>query len=338
MCRAAFSTFQETILIERCELLRSGYNALVDGARITVRSAHFACRAVMIGIDAIISRGSDMQWMRCIAVLAWLSLSTGPAAAALLTWTVTGGAFNDGGTLSGTFVKDSTSNAVTNWNLSVAGGGAFFPARSYTPSNSTFSSLALSGNPIASSIFSASDEAFRELRLTPVAPLDGSATTVNLDVAFGNGNVECFNCSPFRTISAGTLVLSAASPGVTIDSVIPSPTKVGTTTTVNVTVAGVSALGAPTGTVTVLDSMSSPLCTIALPATSCTFTPANAGPQTLTAQYNGDASYAIALSNVVPLTIQPGAIVETQPVPTIGWPAMVGLVVVMAGLAALKRR
>ncbi|HJU23785.1 MAG TPA: hypothetical protein VJ891_14865, partial [Casimicrobiaceae bacterium] len=58
MCRAAFSTFQETILIERRDLLRSGYNALADHARIAVCSAHFACRAVMIGIDAIISRGT----------------------------------------------------------------------------------------------------------------------------------------------------------------------------------------------------------------------------------------------------------------------------------------
>lgn len=279
-----------------------------------------------------------MQWMRRLAVFAWLWLLTGPAAAALLTWTVTGATFNDAGTLSGTFVQDSASNTVTNWNLSVAGGGAFFPARSYTPANSTFSSLALSGNPVASFIFSASDEAFRELRLTPVATLDGSATNVNLDIAFGNGNVECFNCSPFRTISAGSLVLSAASPALTIDSVAPSPTTVGTTTTVNVTVAGVPALGAPTGTVTVLDDASNPLCTITLPATSCTFVPANAGAQTLTAQYNGDASYAITLSNVVPLTIRPGAIVEAQPVPMVGWPAIVGLIIVMTGLAALKRR
>src|SRR5882672_372845 len=145
-----------------------------------------------------------MQWGGRIVVCMLMGLASGWVSAAMLTWSVTGGTFSDGGTVSGTFVQDTASNTTPTWNLSVAGGGASFPARTYAPANSTASTLLLSGGTVPSFLFSASDEPFRGLRLTPASLLDGSVASVALDLAQPNGNVECFNCGPFRLISGGT--------------------------------------------------------------------------------------------------------------------------------------
>ena len=109
-----------------------------------------------------------MQWKALLGIVGLSWALYGTANAALLTWTVQGGSFNDGGTVSGTFVQDSASNTITSWNLAVAGGGGSFPARSYTPANSTVSTLGL-GSAVASFLFAATDEGSRQLRLTPVA-------------------------------------------------------------------------------------------------------------------------------------------------------------------------
>ena len=54
----------------------------------------------------------------------------------------------------------------------------------------------------------------------------------------------------------------------------------------------------PTGLITVFFSGSgdTTLCTITLPATTCTFAPKTGGNQTVTAQYSGDGAYASAFS------------------------------------------
>lgn len=275
-------------------------------------------------------------------VLASMMLFGAAADAATLTWTLSGGTFSDGGTLSGTLTLDSASSNVNNWNLAVAGGGASFAARTYMPTNSSESAASIGGAQ-PTLFFTANDEANRVLRMTPTSALDGSASPVSLDVAFLNGNVECFNCSPFRGITAGVLTLTSASPGVTLVSAAPSPTTVGVATTITVSVAGVAALGTPTGTVTVLDNSSSPLCTLTLPATTCTFTPSAAGSQSLLAQYNGDASYGVALSNILALDIAaappPPPVVMPTVVPTLDGYALAALALMMTALAAvLKRR
>ena len=72
-------------------------------------------------------------------------LLCGNAWAGQLTWTLTGGTFDDTGTASGTFTLDTTSNTVMTWNMVVAGGNTgSFSARSYTPANSTAPILNLS--------------------------------------------------------------------------------------------------------------------------------------------------------------------------------------------------
>ena len=273
-------------------------------------------------------------------VFASMMLFGGGATASLLTFAVNGGTFSDGGTLSGTITVDSATTSVTNWNLSVAGGGAFFAARNFTPANSTVSSGAFGGSQ-PTLTFAATDEANRQLRMTPVAPLDGSASPVNLDVAFVNGDVECFNCSPFRAITAGAFALTSANPSVTLVSASPSPTTVGVATTVTVSATGVAALGAPTGTISVLDSSSNPLCTVTLPGTTCTFTPTAAGTQNLLAQYNGDANYATTLSNTLALDIAaapvPPTIVPTA-VPALDGYALAALALMIAVSAAVRAR
>ena len=269
-------------------------------------------------------------------------LLCGNAWAGQLTWTLTGGTFDDAGTASGTFTLDTSSNTVMTWNMVVAGGNTgSFSARSYTPANSTAPILNLSGAPQPTVEFAATDQATRQLRLTPAVALDGTSSPVALATAFGNGNVECFNCSPYRQVTAGTLTLTGAAPDVTIASATPAPTMVGTSTSVTVAVTGVAALGTPTGSVTVYDSASNPLCTLTLPATSCSFTPSAAGAQTLFAQYNGDASYGIANSPFFGLTIDPAlAPPPATPVPALGPLALGLLAMLLMALAVgqIRRR
>ena len=63
----------------------------------------------------------------------------------------------------------------------------------------------------------------------------------------------------------------------------------------------------PTGLITVFfyGSGDTTLCTITLPATTCTFAPKAGGNQTVAAQYSGDASYASGYSNQQPITVAP---------------------------------
>jgi uncharacterized repeat protein (TIGR01451 family) len=99
------------------------------------------------------------------------------------------------------------------------------------------------------------------------------------------------------------LTVGPAVPVVTLVSVAPNPTAVGTVTTATVTVDTVVAFGPPTGTVTVLDGSGNSLCTITLPAASCAFAPTTPGDQTVVAQYSGDANYDNGLSNTLSLAV-----------------------------------
>ena len=220
-----------------------------------------------------------------------LWLASGVASAASLTWSISGGTFADGGTVSGTFEQNPVRPRPSTWNLSVAGGGILFPARSYSPSNSRERKLLWPPNPQETYRFKATNEGTRELRLTPSIPLDGSATTVPLSFLNDQGSIECFNCAPSRLLTTGVVQLVSAAPTLILVSVAPDPTTVGATTTATVSIDAIAAFGPATGTVTILDSANAPVCTITLPATSCTFAPTTSGGQTLRARYNGDVNY-----------------------------------------------
>ncbi len=102
-----------------------------------------------------------------------------------------------------------------------------------------------------------------------------------------NGDAS-YNVSP---ASAGVPhQVNKADTTTTITADVPDPSVVGQPYAVTANVAvNAPGVGTPTGTITVSDGAQS--CTITLPATSCNLTSTTAGAKTLTATYNGDASF-----------------------------------------------
>ena len=252
-------------------------------------------------------------------------LATGAASAASLTWSITGGTFADGGTVSGTFVRNPADPRPSTWNLNVAGGGGSFPARSYTPADSRVLMLDWPPNTeLTYHFIDTGDTGKRQLRLTPRSPLDGSVTSVPLSLLNGNAHVECFNCAPFRNITGGWLVLVSAAPALTLVSIAPDPVTIGATTTATVSIDSIAAYGPPTGAITIFDSGGNPKCSMTLPATSCTFAPTAPGGQTLHARYIGDANYGTATSNELSFTVVPAAVTTVTLDPVLPNPTMIG--------------
>jgi uncharacterized repeat protein (TIGR01451 family) len=114
----------------------------------------------------------------------------------------------------------------------------------------------------------------------------------------GDGNYSSGVSAPFA------ITIAPVSSVVTLVSVTPNPSAVGTLTTVTATVDADPSLGAPTGTITVLDSNSNTLCTIPLPATSCGFAPTAPGTLVVLAQYGGDANYEAGSSSSLLLVVR----------------------------------
>jgi hypothetical protein len=188
-----------------------------------------------------------MLWRAWIFVCLSMWFASGAASAASLTWSITGGTFADGGTLSGTFEQNPVRPRPSTWSLNVAGGGGSFPARSYTPPNSTVERFQWFPNTELTYRFKATDEGTRELRLTPASALDGSVTSVPLSLLNDDAHVECFNCAPLRLITGGSLVLVSATPTLILESLAPDPTTLGAATTATVSIDAIVAFGPPTG-------------------------------------------------------------------------------------------
>ena len=100
------------------------------------------------------------------------------------------------------------------------------------------------------------------------------------------------------------MTVAPVPPVVTLVSVAPNPTAIGTATTATVAVDTVPPFGPPTGTITVFDTSGNSLCTITLPAASCAFAPPTPGTQTVVARYDGDLNYDSGLSNPRRLTVR----------------------------------
>jgi hypothetical protein len=267
-----------------------------------------------------------------VAILITAFACANDARAALIEYTFTG-TFTDAATVGGSFVMDTTSGTPFAHNLSVTAAGSF-TARTYVPGNSTLSTQLLSGLTRPTLLAGATDEANRVLRITPTAPLDGTASTVGLDTGNGNiGAVECYNCSPFRALSSGTFALAVPNYSTVQLSLAPTTVALGATVTATVSVTGLALLGTPTGTIDVIDN--GVLCSITLPATSCTFAATTAGSTSLLAQYNGDANYRLVLSNLAPLQVLAPA--PATPVPGPGGP-LAALLAALVGLAAVLGR
>lgn len=158
-------------------------------------------------------------WVRPLAAFA-LSLACALLAhSATRYWFLQGVAFDDGTTATGSFAFDDVTKVVSSWNISVGGSPSkpvFFPF-TYMPGNSTASAFTVwTTQPTIA--FTAPDAGTppqsRILRLTPVEAMDGTPSTVALDVgaAGGNGNLECTACAVYRSIVAGSLSVALLPP------------------------------------------------------------------------------------------------------------------------------
>ena len=144
-----------------------------------------------------------------------------PSASTPKTWTLGEVAFSDGATASGSFVFDAATHVASDWNITTTA-GAGFSVTTYTPGNSTFSYFNF-GNPQNTLQFQSNTEVgpsgsnYRQIRITPLAALTNAGGAVDIDLATasgGSGSVECFNCSPFREITSGSLSApTAGGPG-----------------------------------------------------------------------------------------------------------------------------
>jgi len=146
------------------------------------------------------------------------------AEAATIQWTLNNGSFNDGGTVSGSFVWDTISNTATSWNFAVSGGNtSTFPAATYSNATSTFGDvnidIATGSDTLMFSIPTPDPSVFRQFRFA-VADFALNTPVLNLSLVsniFTNssstsGYGECFNCSPYREGVLGAYLSSSEVP------------------------------------------------------------------------------------------------------------------------------
>lgn len=133
-------------------------------------------------------------------------------------WTFAGAQFNDGTFITGSFSYDDATRTSARWNIRVTGGADLAPF-TYVPGNSTISYyLQADGREF---IFFGSEPAGRGLWIYPLAPLDGSASAVQLrtapDTTSEVGSWDgFFTWYAYREAVAGSLTLSSPGPVVTI--------------------------------------------------------------------------------------------------------------------------
>lgn len=153
--------------------------------------------------------------MRRLAFLVLLLASVG-AHAVPVQWTVQGAAFDDGGTLTGSFVWDADTHAVVSYDLWVSGGNTAKFAPFNYKNGTADNTRAWAG----SYIFFDTDlfnppwvYAFRQLRL-PVSPsmLTNPGGRLSFDLRDPDIALECFNCSPSRFLVSGGLTTGVPEP------------------------------------------------------------------------------------------------------------------------------
>ena len=142
---------------------------------------------------------------KLLLAAALASASAIPAQAAEVVWSLQGATFTDGGVATGSFTFNADNNIVSAFSLSVSGGNTTdFPA--FTWNSSTADAIYVG---IFDGLNFRSTDSLRQLRLDPVGSLTNAGGTVALDLTSLFGG-DCYNCSPFRAFSSGSLVASAA--------------------------------------------------------------------------------------------------------------------------------
>jgi hypothetical protein len=133
-----------------------------------------------------------------------------------LTWTLQNVTFSDGGTATGSFVYDASTETVVSYSISVSGGNTtVFPPFVYQNggADNTGTSV-VSGDGVIDFNTDLESGFHQRFLALPVLPLPASGTQA-LDLTNPYG-AECYDCNPYRTFASGQVVSSAA----------PSPTTV----------------------------------------------------------------------------------------------------------------
>ena len=163
---------------------------------------------------------------RVLATVCFM-LSAMAVQAAPVKWEISNLTFADGGSGSGYFVFDADTEAVSDWEVDVAGGTTTgLPAIQYNVNNSsTFVGVVANySDEIQIQFRIGSDQVVqRRLRITPVSALTNSGGSIAIDTqtgAGGSGGLECLDCDPFRLITGGTL---RSDPNDPTPSALPVP-------------------------------------------------------------------------------------------------------------------
>jgi Repeat of unknown function (DUF5648) len=161
-------------------------------------------------------------------VLAIALTAAAASSAAPRIWSLQGVTFEDGTTVIGTFVYDEVADVVTSWWIRVQGGTFMLPF-TYMPGDSIFySDHGFPADPAIGTLIFSSEEGGdgfgqRQLRITPLEVLDGTPSTVGIDLqphAHGVGSLECFNCGGVRLIAGGSLTVVLLPPPVALVDVV----------------------------------------------------------------------------------------------------------------------
>ena len=143
-----------------------------------------------------------------LVVLAVSGAWAAGAAAAPVTWHLQDVAFADGAFAIGSFDYDAASQSTSDWNIFVSGGDtATFPDVNYNatlPDHHSEVGALLDLQMLFFEIGSGASE--RIFALASTADLGGASGTVALEVGSFNHSYECFNCTPYRFVTSGTLV------------------------------------------------------------------------------------------------------------------------------------
>jgi hypothetical protein len=156
-----------------------------------------------------------------IAKLMLIALSSGAAFAAPIHWTLNGVTFADGGTASGGFTYDATTNTYSAINITTTTVGTF-TGHTYVAVHPAFSA-ATAAVTLTTSSFTTGTPFFFLTYNTPLSNAGGTVTlTTGSDPGFDSSEGLCSNAGctgpapPTRLVTAGSLVGTSTVPPATV--------------------------------------------------------------------------------------------------------------------------
>ncbi len=162
-----------------------------------------------------------MRAFHRVLIFALALFAAGSVAAATHIWALSGVMFDDGAVATGQFTYDDVTGVLDGQNIHVTD-GTFYLSFTYVPGNSA-AYVVMQGDPQPAFVFrspeAGGEGVARDLRITPVAALNGTTAPVAINLATlfaGSGSLECYNCGFARVIVAGSLVLVALPPPVAL--------------------------------------------------------------------------------------------------------------------------